>query len=87
MYGGGRRQKPYAKNDEETPYDRTVTSNSHYRSMMELIRDQVETTRDKGCIYLSPLRFDDPSRARLFDFYKIKRLSRLPLYMYTIQRL
>jgi hypothetical protein len=60
---------------------------SHYRSMMELIRDQVATTRDKGCVYLSPLRFDDPSRARLFDFYKIKRLSRLPLYMYTIQRL
>ncbi|MBT8329460.1 MAG: radical SAM domain-containing protein [Desulfofustis sp.] len=60
---------------------------SHYKTMMELIRDQVGTTRDKGCIYLSPLRFNDPSRARLFDFYKIKRLSRLPLYMYTIQRL
>ena len=60
---------------------------SHYRTMIELIRDQVGTTKDKGCIYLSPLRFDDPSRARLFDFYKIKRLSRLPLYMYTIQRL
>ena len=60
---------------------------SHYQTMMELIRDQVKAPRDKGCIYLSPLRFNDPSRARLFDFYKIKRLSRLPLYMYTIQRL
>lgn len=60
---------------------------SHYQTMMELIRDQVKAPRDKGCIYLSPLRFDDPSRARLFDFYKIKRLSRLPLFMYTIQRL
>ena len=60
---------------------------SHYRTMIELIRDHVAAPRDKGCIYLSPLRFDDPSRARLFDFYKIKRLSRLPLFMYTIQRL
>ena len=55
--------------------------------MMELIRDRVKAPRYKGCIYLSPLRFNEPSRARLFDFYKIKRLSRLPLYMYTIQRL
>lgn len=60
---------------------------SHYRTMLELIRDRVDGVRDKGCIYLSPLRFDDPSRARLFDFYKLKRLSRLPLFMYTIQRL
>lgn len=60
---------------------------SHYHTMMELIRDRVKAPRDKGCIYLSPLRFNEPSRARLFDFYKIKRLSRLPLYMYTIQRL
>jgi len=60
---------------------------NHYRTMLELIRDQVGSPRDKGCIYLSQLRFDDPSRARLFDFYKLKRLSRLPLFMYTIQRL
>ncbi len=60
---------------------------SHYRTMLELIRDEVGSPRDKGCIYLSQLRFDDPSRARLFDFYKLKRLSRLPLFMYTIQRL
>jgi hypothetical protein len=60
---------------------------SHYQALVELIRDQVKRPRDKGCIYLSPLHFGDPSRARLFDFYKIKRLSRLPLYMYTIQRL
>lgn len=59
----------------------------HYKTMTELIRDKVGTARDKGCIYLSPLEFDAPSRARLFDFYKLKRLSRLPLFMYTIQRL
>lgn len=60
---------------------------SHYQTMLELIRDSLDAMRTKGCIYLSPLRFDDPSRARLFDFYKLKRLSRLPLFMYTIQRL
>ena len=60
---------------------------SHYQAMLELIRDELGAVKDKGCIYLSPLRFDDPSRARLFDFYKLKRLSRLPLFMYTIQRL
>lgn len=60
---------------------------NHYSTMLGLIRDQVGSARDKGCIYLSPLRFDAPSRARLFDFYKLKRLSRLPLFMYTIQRL
>lgn len=60
---------------------------AHYQAMLKLIRDRIEIKRDKGCIYLSPLRFGDPSRARLFDFYKLKRLSRLPLFMYTIQRL
>ena len=59
----------------------------HYRAMIELIRDRLGGKRDKGCIYLSPLRFGNPSRARLFDFYTLKRLSRLPLFMYTIQKL
>ncbi len=59
----------------------------HYSAMMDLIRDRVKRKKDKGCIYLSPLRFNDPSRARLFDFYRLKRLSRLPLFLYTIQRL
>lgn len=60
---------------------------SHYRALLGLIRDSLGAPKDKGCVYLSPLRFDDPSRARLFDFYKLKRLSRVPLFMYTIQRL
>jgi hypothetical protein len=60
---------------------------AHYQAMLKLIRERLESKRHKGCIYLSPLRFGDPSRARLFDFYKLKRLSRLPLFMYTIQRL
>ena len=66
--------------DESLPED-------HYTAMLELIRDRVERPTIKGCIYLSPLQFGQPSRAKLFDFYKLKRLSRLPLFMYTIQRL
>jgi len=60
---------------------------NHYNSLVSLIRDGVGRTRDKGAIYLSPLRFDSPSRARLFTFYELKRLSKLPLFLYTIQRL
>ncbi|MEE4313588.1 MAG: hypothetical protein V2J11_03785 [Desulfofustis sp.] len=60
---------------------------NHYNSLISLIRDGVGRKRDKGAIYLSPLRFDNPSRARLFKFYELKRHSRLPLFLYTIQRL
>jgi hypothetical protein len=60
---------------------------NHYISLVALIRDGIGRARDKGAIYLSPLRFNDPSRARLFAFYELKRLSRLPLLLYTIQRL
>lgn len=59
----------------------------HHQSLITLIRDRVGKTTSKGAIYLSPLSFGNPSRARLFSFYHLKRLSRLPLYLYTIQRL
>jgi len=62
-------------------------SPAHYDALLKLIRERIGGIREKGCVYLSPLRFGAPSRARLFDFYKLKRLSRLPLFMYTIQRL
>ncbi len=62
-------------------------SSTHYDRMLNLIRNRIDARKEKGCVYLSPLRFGEPSRARLFDFYKLKRLSRLPLFMYTIQRL
>lgn len=60
---------------------------AHYDAMLSLVRERLHLPRIKGSIYLSPLQFNDPSRAKLFDFYNLKRLSRLPLYMYTIQRL
>ena len=60
---------------------------SHYQTLISLIRDRFPRKKSKGCIYLSPLRFDSPSRAQLFKFYRLKIQSRLPLFLYTIQKL
>ena len=59
----------------------------HYRSIVELIRDSLPRPQSKGSIYFSPLAFDQPSRAKMFAFHNLKRLSRLPTYLYLIQRL
>jgi hypothetical protein len=60
---------------------------NHYRTLISLIRDRVPRKKSKGCIYLSPLQFGSPSRAQLFKFYRLKVQSRLPLFLYTIQKL
>jgi hypothetical protein len=59
----------------------------HYRSILELIRDSLPRPQSKGSIYFSPLAFAQPSRAKMFAFHRLKRLSRLPTYLYIIQRL
>lgn len=59
----------------------------HYPSILELVRDSQTRKKPKGSIYFSPLTFDQPSRARLFEFNEIKIMSRLPTYLYIIQRL
>jgi hypothetical protein len=59
----------------------------HNTAMMALVRDRLKFTQQKGSIYLSPLRFGRPSREILFDFYRLKTRSRLPMYLYIIQRL
>lgn len=66
--------------------DESLNKN-HYVSLLSLIRDRFERQKTKGCIYLSPLQFENPSREKLFDFYKLKVDSRLPLFLYLIQRL
>ena len=44
--------------------------------------------RDNGLpVYFSPLTFGQPSRARLFEFNRLKIQSRLPTFLYIIQRL
>ena len=60
---------------------------SHYEALMALIRQSTLRTRPKGCIYLSFLKFGNPSREILYDFYKLKALSRFPTFLYLIQRL
>lgn len=60
---------------------------THYEGLMTLIRQSSQRTRPKGCIYLSPLKFGSPSRETLYDFYKLKSLSRFPTFLYLIQRL
>ncbi len=59
---------------------------NHYIKILDLIREQQPHVKPKGSIYFSPLTFDQPSRSRLFEFNRIKILSRLPTYLYIIQR-
>lgn len=59
----------------------------HNLAMMTLIRDFFKFTQPKGSVYLSPLQFGKPSRDVLFDFYHLKTRSRLPMFLYIIQRL
>jgi hypothetical protein len=60
---------------------------SHNRTMLDLVREKINLTRPKGTVYLSPLQFGAPSREVLFDFYHLKTQSRLPMFLYIIQRL
>ncbi|MFW6274712.1 MAG: radical SAM protein [Spirochaetota bacterium] len=60
---------------------------SHYSGFLQLVRNRLDHPRSKGTIYLSPLMRAKASRSTLFEFNQLKRLSRLPIYLYTIQRL
>jgi len=60
---------------------------SHNQTMLDLVRGRMDRTSAKGSVYLSPLQFGKPSREILFDFYHLKSQSRLPMFLYIIQRL
>ena len=60
---------------------------THAESLLSLLRQSSQRTSPKGSIYLSPLKFASPSREVLYDFYKLKSLSRFPTFLYLIQRL
>jgi len=66
--------------DEELPP-------THTESLLSLLRPGSRRASPKGSIYLSPLKFASPSREVLYDFYKLKSLSRFPTFLYLIQRL
>ena len=59
----------------------------HYPKIINLLREQQSRVKSKGTVYFSPLTFNQPSRARLFEFNRLKVLSRFPTYLYIIQRL
>jgi len=60
---------------------------NHYRSLIELVRNGLDRFYSKGAIYLSPLNTRQNNRALIRKFVEIKNLSRLPTYLYLIQRL
>jgi radical SAM superfamily enzyme YgiQ (UPF0313 family) len=60
---------------------------NHYPALLNLVRGSLARNKPKGCIYLSPLRIGRPSRSILFEFNRLKVLSRLPTFLYIIQRL
>jgi hypothetical protein len=66
--------------DEQLPPD-------HIQAVLDLVRHRITHPMPKGCIYLSPLAFGSPSREVLYDFYRLKTVSRLPMFLYIIQRL
>jgi hypothetical protein len=59
----------------------------HYAALIELIRSYLDRFYSKGGIYLSPLKTSHNRAALLRRFVEIKNRSRLPTYLYLIQRL
>ncbi len=64
-----------------------LLSPDHTRAVMDLVRHRLNHAQPKGSVYLSPLTFARPSREVLYDFYRLKTVSRLPMFLYIIQRL
>ncbi|MBW2122818.1 MAG: radical SAM domain-containing protein, partial [Deltaproteobacteria bacterium] len=65
---------------------------SHLSSLLVLARDGLDRFYDKGAIYLSPLMDGKPitagaRRRMLKSFHAVKISSRLPVFIYLIQRL
>lgn len=62
-------------------------SQEHDRSLANLLSEAEIPSSFKGAVYLSPLQ-DNPKRRELLPrFFEIKNQSKLPVYIYLIQRL
>ncbi|MFO7753598.1 MAG: radical SAM protein [Desulfobacteraceae bacterium] len=60
---------------------------THYESVKELLQDAPDIPGRKGGVYLSPLK-DSPKKRELLPLIReIKDSSKLPVYVYLIQRL
>lgn len=62
-------------------------SAEHYDSVSRLLKNAHVKTKSKGAVYLSPLKDSPKKRELLPRFYEIKKDSRLPIFVYLIQRL
>jgi hypothetical protein len=59
----------------------------HTEALMELLQSAPEPSTRKGAIYISPLLESQNKRELLDTFFQIKEQSKLPAYVYLIQRL
>jgi hypothetical protein len=59
----------------------------HYAALIELSRNCLDRFYGKGAIYLSPLNNSRNRAALQRQFVEVKNKSRLPTYLYLIQRL
>ena len=62
-------------------------SPDHYESVIALVHDRLDHFYSKGGIYLSPWDTGGNNRGLLRTFFELKNLSRLPTFLYLIQRL
>ncbi len=62
-------------------------SPDHDDCLADLLKTADVSGKQKGAIYLSPLKDSPKKRELLSRFYKIKAESRLPVFVYLIQRL
>lgn len=62
-------------------------SDDHTQSLIDLLKNVSDASDRKGAVYLSPL-IDSPQKGELLNsFFEIKKTSRLPVFIYLIQRL
>lgn len=59
----------------------------HNEALMELLQSAPESAARKGTVYLSPLMESQNKHELLETFFEIKQQSKLPAYIYLIQRL
>jgi hypothetical protein len=59
----------------------------HNQSLMDLLQSPPASAYRKGAVYLSPLMESQKKREMLKTFFEIKAHSKLPVYVYLIQRL
>ena len=59
----------------------------HYRALTDLVRSRLDRFYSKGGIYIAPLYTSQNNRQMLRTFFEFKNQSRLPTFLYLIQRL